>query len=351
MRDALARIGRFEDPPGRADRAGRRAAALPQQARVLVRRGRGGRAGARLPPPRPLRPDRRRDPRHPRLRARGRAARGGQGLVPRGGPVGLGPAQPAGAAAQPGGARGPAHRPAPGARGDEPGLELPRRRAGRAGARRQLPLDARRGRGRDHARGRDRGREGRRPPRGGAVRPALAHLAGRLLPDQHRDGRAPLRRRGRAGRPERARARARPVLRHRHDRARAGARRRRGLGRRDRRGGGGRRDRERPPQRGGQRELLRRRRAAGDAAAARAVGPARRGGGRPAARRAVAEGRAPRARGGGGADRLRVVQPDHAGAERAPDGGRRLRAEDRAAGRHVPADAAHRVRGAAGANA
>ena len=54
-----------------------------------------GRAGARLPPPGPLRPDRRREPRHPRLRARRRAARGGQGLVPRGGPVGLGPAQPA----------------------------------------------------------------------------------------------------------------------------------------------------------------------------------------------------------------------------------------------------------------
>ena len=53
-------------------------------------------------------------------------------------------------------------------------------------------------------------------------------------------------------------------------------------------------------------------------------------------------------RGGGEADRLRLVQPDDAGAERAPAGGRRLRAQDRPAGRHVPADAAHRVRRAAG---
>ena len=47
------------------------------------------------------------------------------------------------------------------------------------------------------------------------------------------------------------------------------------------------------------------------------------------------------------ADRLRVLQPDDARAERTPDGGRRLRAQDRAPGRHVPADAPHRVRGAA----
>ena len=136
--------GPLRGPPGRADPARRGAAALPQQARVLLRRGRGGRAGARLPPARALRPDRRREPRRAGLRARGRAARGREGVVSRGGPVDLGPARPAGSAAQPRGARGPAHRPAPGARGHEPGLELPGGRAGRAGALRELPLDPRR---------------------------------------------------------------------------------------------------------------------------------------------------------------------------------------------------------------
>ena len=48
-------------------------------------------------------------------------------------------------------------------------------------------------------------------------------------------------------------------------------------------------------------------------------------------------------------DRLRVVQPHDAGAQRAPDGGRGLRAEDGAPGGHVPPDPAHRERGAAGA--
>ena len=54
---------------------------------------------------------------------------------------------------------------------------------------------------------------------------------------------------------------------------------------------------------------------------------------------------------GGGEDRLRVLQPHDAGAQRAPDGGRGLRAEGGAPGGHVPPDAAHRERGAAGAAA
>ena len=67
----------------------------------------------------------------------------------------------------------------------------------------------------------------------------------------------------------------------------------------------------------------------GDARAARAVGQPGRGRGGPAARRPVTEGRAPHHRGGGAADRLRLVQPDHARAERAPARGRRrLRARD-----------------------
>ena len=46
-------------------------------------------------------------------------------------------------------------------------------------------------------------------------------------------------------------------------------------------------------------------------------------------------------------DRLRLVQPDHAGAERRADGRGRLPARARPSRGHVPADAAHRVRGAA----
>ena len=57
--------------------------------------------------------------------------------------------------------------------------------------------------------------------------------------------------------------------------------------------------------------------------AERAPAP-RRGGRRPAPCRAVPEGGAAAARDEPGPDRVRLVQPDHAGAERAPDGGRRL---------------------------
>ena len=61
----------------RADRAGARAVALPQQARVLLRRGARRRAGVRLPRARPLRRDRPADGLHARLRAlqRRRASR------------------------------------------------------------------------------------------------------------------------------------------------------------------------------------------------------------------------------------------------------------------------------------
>ena len=68
-----------------------------------------------------------------------------------------------------------------------------------------------------------------------ARRPRVPDLAGGVLPDQHRDGRGALRRRGRARRPARARARLRPLLRHRHDRASRSHSRARGDRRRDRR--------------------------------------------------------------------------------------------------------------------
>ena len=81
---------RVRGPAGGADRAGGGAAPLPQQARVLVRRGRAGRAGARLPPRGPLGPDRRRGGRHPRLGARSTrcARRSRHGAARRGSPRG-----------------------------------------------------------------------------------------------------------------------------------------------------------------------------------------------------------------------------------------------------------------------
>ncbi len=90
----------------------------------------------------------------------------------------------------------------------------------------------------------DRGRLGRHrradrcarrgTPARGALRPAAGDVARRLLPDQHRDGRAPLRDRRRVRRPQRQRAGLRPLLRDRHDRADDGEAGRRGLGPGDR---------------------------------------------------------------------------------------------------------------------
>ena len=68
---------------------------------------------------------------------------------------------------------------------------------------------------------------------------------------------------------------------------------------------------------------------------------------RPAARRPLAEDRPPDHRGRAEADRLRLVQPDDARAERGAARRGGLRAAEGAPGRHVPADAAHRVRRAA----
>ena len=82
----------------------------------------------------------------------------------------------------------------------EPGRRVPRGRAGRRHACRLVPVDGGRGRGRDHARRRDAGGQGSSRARGGAVEPALPDLTGRVLPDQHRDGREALRHGRRAGR-------------------------------------------------------------------------------------------------------------------------------------------------------
>ena len=126
VRDALDAARRLRGPAGRADRAGRRAAALPQQGRVLLRRGRRRRAHARLPPPRPLGRDRRPSSEDVLASERVDELREAvRGLVPRGGPVALRPRDHDGLPAQPRGARGPAHGPAPGAAGHEPG-RLPR---------------------------------------------------------------------------------------------------------------------------------------------------------------------------------------------------------------------------------
>ena len=57
------------------------------------------------------------------------------------------------------------------------------------------------------------------------------------------------------------------------------------------------------------------------------------------------QGGAPADRARAAAHLLRLLQPHHAGAERAPAGRRRLHAGGGAPGRHVPAHAPHRVRG------
>ena len=124
----------------------------------------------------------------------------------------------------------------------------------------------------------------------------------------------------------------------------------RGVGARARRGGDRRRDRERQAERGRERPLLRRRRPPRAARAGRSAPAAptcssstrpRSGLSQKVVRRVIEAGPTP--------DRLRVVQPDDARAERRPARRRRrLPAAPGAGGRHVPADAAHRVRGAAG---
>ena len=148
----------------------------------------------------------------------------------------------------------------------------------------------------------------------------------------------------RAGRAHRQRAPLRPLLRDRHDRARAGPRRRRGLGPRGGRGRGRRRRAQRRPRTGSRTR----------ASCAPTPGSAsRRCSTRRAARTWSSSTRRDRAcrrrcpqaaRVRGAADRLRLLQPDDAGAQRGSDRRGGLYAAAREAGRHVPADAARRVR-------
>ena len=146
----------------------------------------------------------------------------------------------------------------------------------------------------------------RRPPGASRRRRAAARadrrarvpdLARRVLPDQHGDGRAPVRDRGRVRRAARDGARLRPLLRHRHDRAVAGRACPRGRRRRDRRAGRGGRDRQRAPQRDHERRVLRRRHPARHARSRRARRTPRR------RRRSTRRGPASRRRSSAGSSR------------------------------------------------
>ncbi len=190
-----------------ADRRRRAAVALPQQARILLRRRRR-RPDPRLPRPRPLGPGRRRRRLPPRLRGRQRRPQRGPRLGPAGVGGGLRPPRQARHPAQPRRPRGPAHGPDP---------DPPRHRRAALPETPRRPAHDRRRRLR-RQRGTDR-RAARGVPEGGALRAEVENLPRRLLPDQHRDGRAPLRRRRRVRRPDRQREGLRPLLRDRHDRA------------------------------------------------------------------------------------------------------------------------------------
>ena len=202
---------------------------------------------------------------------------------------------------------------------------------------------------RDDDRWRDRALGRDRALRGGAGVDALRHLGAGVLSDQHGDGGAALRARGRVRARDRVRARLRPLLRDRDDRAHGRAA-----------GGGGLGARDWSPKRSPTRsrnaranEVDNARFFAGDVRLALRelvekagrpdvviVDPPRAG--------PVTEGRASDHRGGAASDRLRVVQPDDAGAERRAAGRGGLPARTRAPRRHVSADAAHRVRRGAG---
>ena len=264
------------------------------------------------------------------------------------GPAAPGTAARRRAAAQPRRARGPAHRPAP-------------------GAPRHLPRDARRRRLADGASGatacsgRGRAASARRPP---AARPSA-----RRAPRRSRRSSAgcasasrPRRSSRRTPRwpsgstPSRAStpalaglgARLRPLLRDRHDRADDGRARRRAVGPGGRRG---RRSPTRSPTRAATRSATRTSSPATSAPrcatsssrpaapTSLVVDPPRAGLSQKVVRRIIEA--APQ--------RIVyvVLQPDDAGAERGPARRGRLRAAPRAPGRHVPADAAHRVRRAA----
>ena len=190
-------------------------------------------------------------------------------------------------------------------------------------------------------------------PARAARRPRVPDLARGVLPDQHRDGRGALRRRGRARRrcagtsasSTSTAASARSASSLAEPRARGG---RRG----DRRAGRGRRDRQRAPQRDHERA----RSSPATSGWRCASSSSRRAS--PTSASSTRRARASPRRSCAGSSRpapKRIVyvscNPTTLAPERGPAGRGRLRAAPRAAGRHVPADAAHRVRRAARARA
>ena len=297
------------------DRAGAGTVALPQQARVLLRRARG-RADPRLPRPRPLGPDRRRRGLPARLRARQRGPQRGPRL----------------------GARWSRCPPTTGASGEGILRNLVVREGRRTGqiqtrlvtSPAALPETARRPAHRD--RGATRAAPTGRPAR--SARSACARssagcdfemshsaffqtnteMAERLYAVAAEYAGA-----------ERRRAALRPLLRDRHDRPDDGRPRRRGLGT----GAGPARRSPTPrptPSATGSPTP-----ASSPAAPAPALRPlvetgrqARRRRHRPAPRRPLAEDRPAGDRVRGEADRLRLLQPDHARPQRRPAGRGRL---------------------------
>ena len=213
--------------------------------------------------------------------------------MPRPGAAAVRPAHRRGPAPEPRRTRGAPDRSAAGAAADEPRRTArPRGPQRRGAAARRAAVDADRLRRRDDPGGRDRAAGGRRPARGGDRRDACADLDGRVLPDQHGDGRAAVRACDRVRESARRRADLRPVLRDRHGRAAVRTPGGGGVGARDRRGSGRRRDLECRSERDRQCPLLRRRRPACNARAGRAGRTARSNGRRPATRRPLSEDRA-----------------------------------------------------------
>ena len=247
-------------------------------------------------------------------------------------------------------ARRPAPPRRPRGRPHRPGPDPPRHGTGQAPAPAGRPPHRHRRPLRRHRRPDRRARRG--VPRGGAGRPSLPHLPPRLLPDQHRDGRAPLRDRrgvtpasaarervydlycgiGTIGLSLAARAQSRSGASRVVHEAVADA------------------ERERERNGIGNAHFMRGRRSPGRPPASRAGRQPGRSRRRPAPCRPVTKDRPPPDRGRGATHRLRLLQPDDARAERGPARRGRLCAEAHQARRHVPPDSARRVRGAPGAS-
>ena len=266
------------------------------------------------------------------------------------GPARLGPPRASGLPAQPRRPRGPAHRQLQVRLVTSAGRARRRRARRRRRLRRRCCWTQTDGVGESTQRRRDgapRRRAERLEEELGGLR--FRDLARGVLPDQHRDGRAALRRRRRVRRAERPRARLRPLLRHRHDRPVAGRRApARSWGVEIVEAGGRRRDRQR---------------ARSTRSTTRTSSPA------TCAWRCASSSSAPAARTSSWSTRRAPAcrrrscagssRPRRSGSSTSPATRRRWRRTPRqlveagyalrarAAGRHVPADAAHRVRRAA----